>query len=165
MAVSLGLALLAGLIAGLGQLTGLAGDLTQPSPAERALESASAVAALPESLPGALSDIVEPIANDVSTALSNLAHALQSVEPPLGHRVSQVLRALGAWVSTPFSLLANLLVFALPIALVARWLGGSGTLRNQMSLLLRPSASGADRAEPSPSRAPAALTDLGCWRC
>jgi len=136
MAVSLGLAVVAGLIAGFGELTGVRADLTQPSAAERAQQSASAIAAIPGSLPEGIAGIVEPTTSEVSTVLTNLSTTLESVAPPLGARASQVLRTFGAWLSTPFNLLASLMVLTLPIVLVARWLGGTGTLRNQVSLLL-----------------------------
>ena len=136
MAVSLSLAVVAGLIAGLGELTGVGADLTQPSAAERAQQSASAMAAIPGSLPEGIAGIVEPITSEVSMVLTNLSTALESVEPPLGAQTSQVLRSFGAWLSTPFNMLAGLMVVTLPMVLVARWLGGTGTLRNQVSLLL-----------------------------
>ena len=136
MGVSLKLAVAAGLLAGLGELAGIGGVLTDPSPAERVQEVASSVAALPETLPPVLAGIVEPLVEDLSTVLTDLAGVLESVEPPLGGGTSQVLRSVGGWLSTPFGLIGGLLVFALPIMLVARWMGGTGTLRNQTSLLL-----------------------------
>jgi len=99
MAVSLSLAVVAGLIAGLGELTGVGADLTQPSAAERAQQSASAMAAIPGSLPEGIAGIVEPITSEVSMVLTKLSTALESVEPPLGAQTSQVLRSFGAWLA------------------------------------------------------------------
>jgi hypothetical protein len=134
--LSLSMVAVAGLIAGLGQLAGAADVVTHPSLVDRMEETAAALAHLPDAMPPAVASVVEPFAEEVSAALEESAGRLEAVEPPLGAGTSRALRAIGTWASTPLSLLAAMLSLAVPVMLVARWMGGKGTLHHQVGLVL-----------------------------
>ncbi|HMK09121.1 MAG TPA: hypothetical protein VK449_08850, partial [Anaerolineales bacterium] len=134
--LSLRLFLLAGLIASIGVLAGglaQAGRTTTSDRLQAAAASVTQAASGPwmKYLPRLSAGLVA-----LSDRLNGAATAVESVQPPLGSRTSQAIRAFGAWASQPFLSLAAWLAGILPFVLAARLLGGQGTLRQQVSLLL-----------------------------
>ncbi|MCB0131235.1 MAG: hypothetical protein KDD78_10310 [Caldilineaceae bacterium] len=58
------------------------------------------------------------------------------VEPPLGTRFSRVINLFGAWVATPFTVLAQWMLFGLVALLAAKSLGGRGTMTQHTVAML-----------------------------
>jgi hypothetical protein len=74
--------------------------------------------------------------NAAADRLQGASEAIVSVQPPLGQNASQALRAIGAWASQPIIALTSWMTLLLPVLLVARLMGGRGSLRRQVSLVL-----------------------------
>jgi hypothetical protein len=58
------------------------------------------------------------------------------VEPPLGVRTSRVIRLFGRWLSVPFAVMANQIVFVLVAMAVAKLIGGRATLSQHLTAVL-----------------------------
>jgi len=82
---------------------------------------------------GSASEAVGETINDLLLTAENEAEALS---PPLGTRLSRVLRQFGRWISVPFAILSNWLLLVLVAMLVAKMLGGRAALSQHMTAVL-----------------------------
>lgn len=129
---SIRLFLVLALIASLGSLTAIGRILEEPTLAERFQQLAAAARAEVDRFPLLLG---EPLQNMAST-LDQAAANLTEIQPPLGNRSSRIIRLVGKWLGTPLDLLGGWMGAALAVWLVARMMGGQGSLRQHFSLLL-----------------------------
>jgi hypothetical protein len=128
--------ILVGLFAGLGTLSGMGGMLETPTAAERVYGAAGTVDSWAEGQQGFVARLVSGPAASVSGWLRELGATLESFEPPLGVRPSRVIRLIGAWLTSPLTLLAAWMSAILPVLLVAKFMGTGGGLRPLVTLLL-----------------------------
>jgi hypothetical protein len=73
---------------------------------------------------------------EIPTALDKVAGGLAEYQPPLGRTPSLAIHLVGQWLTIPLELLSAWMSSALAIWLIARLLGGQGSLRQHFSLLL-----------------------------
>jgi len=123
-----------GLILAIGQLTAISG-IRQEKSLYQGLDDASA--ALQSAVNGRFmpSLISQPV-SALAQSLTELANVLESGQPPLGKQASQAIIVVGEWLASPFSLLAAWMVAVAFIFICAKLLGGQGSLREHMSLVL-----------------------------
>lgn len=132
--LSLRLFFVAGLIGSIGVLTTGWAEVQTTTLADRLTDAA---ASLDETASKPLLGWTPRLASAltaVADVLESGASAIRSVQPPLGVPASQALRAVGAWLSQPLLALTAWMTALLPLMLVARLMGGRGSLRQQMSL-------------------------------
>ena len=139
-----------GLLAGIGTLSGTRELLETPTVAERAYQVAEDVTAWAGQLEGFFASAIAMPAQSVAQWFTDLGATLESFEPPLGVRPSQVIRLIGEWLTTPLTLLAAWMTAILPVMLVAKFMGAGGSLRALVAVLLV-------------SAAPQVLTVLGSF--
>jgi hypothetical protein len=88
----------------------------------------------------ALSDTLPPVLGEsfaqVAQTANNFSTTLESVQPPLGKEVSNVLRDFGGWLSIPLSKLGGWMSAALAVFVVAKLFKGKGEIREHFSLFL-----------------------------
>ena len=147
----LGLVLIVGLIAGSAKWLNLNYQLERATTAEQVellTEQSGEIGAQIEQVGNDLTGVMawlfaDPLA-DVATFFgrdlvevgTNLETRLVEVEPPIGVQSSRVVALVGDWLSTPFTLLASILIFVLATLVVAKMYDGHGTLRQHLSLML-----------------------------
>lgn len=134
--LSLRLFFLAGLIGSIGVLAGGLAEAGQATFADRLSAAASSLTAAASGWPQQWTPRLAAAAEATAGRLQAASDAIVAVQPPLGSGPSQALRAVGAWVSQPLLALTTWMTMMLPILLVARLLGGRGSLRRQVSLML-----------------------------
>ncbi len=81
----------------------------------------------PEAIGGFIKQVEATPAQLEKLAADLRAEAVKA-EPPVGTRASRVVHLFGAWLSAPFKLASDWLLFALALLLVAKLLGGRATL-------------------------------------
>jgi hypothetical protein len=79
---------------------------------------------------------IDAAPDQVNTVLDDLRANVERFHPPLGVRLSRVIHALGDWLSTPFEIMARWAFFGFLLLIVAKLLGGTGTLRQHLTGLL-----------------------------
>jgi hypothetical protein len=120
------------LITSLGSLARIGNILEEPTLAERLQQLAADTRVEVARFPPFLSDPLQKVASSMDQVAVNLIE----LQPPLGNRPSRIIRTVGRWLGIPLELLSGWMVAALAIWLVARLMGGQGTLRQHYSLLL-----------------------------
>lgn len=78
------------------------------------------------------SDQVNELPEQADGILAVARRTVEALEPPLGVRVSQTIRLFGSWLASPFVLLAGWLPLVLLALLVAKSLGGKGTITEHL---------------------------------
>jgi hypothetical protein len=134
--LSLRLFFLAGLIASIGLLAGGLAEAGQVTFSDQLSIAASSLATTASVLPQRWTPRLASAMNAAADRLQGASEAIVSVQPPLGQNASQSLRAIGAWASRPILALTSWMTVLLPVLLVARLMGGRGSLRRQVSLVL-----------------------------
>jgi hypothetical protein len=134
--LSLRLFFLAGLIASIGLLAGGLAEAGQVTFSDQLSIAASSLATTASVLPQRWTPRLASAMNAAADRLQGASEAIVSVQPPLGQNASQSLRAIGAWASRPILALTSWMTVLLPVLLVARLMGGRGSLRRQVSLIL-----------------------------
>ncbi len=85
--------------------------------------------------PQEVANLTETV-NDIPEQADSIIRAAQStvetLEPPLGSRFSQTIRLFGQWLSSPFIIMAGWLPLVLVGLLVAKVLGGKGTITQHL---------------------------------
>ena len=141
------------LVAGLGLWIGIPVQLSRPVLYEE-LDSAqvvidnlaaSAEPFLVENLPflqsqqelaAAIGDGLEAASDTVNELLLLAETEAELLSPPLGTRVSRVIRLFGQWISVPFAIISEWLPLALTAILIAKLLGGRATLSQHLTAVL-----------------------------
>ena len=124
------------LIASLGHLSALA-NVNQQSPLAASLQQIdSSLQDIASRLPGFLAAPFQ----QASQMVESFSVRLQSLAPPLGEPLSQIIRIVGEWLASPLTPLASWLAASLVLFVFAIWAGGKGALRAHLSLLLLASA-------------------------
>jgi hypothetical protein len=123
-----------GLILAIGQLTALSGIFQQRTAYQEMQDAAARLQAAADGrfIPARVS---EPL-NAFAQTLSEVAGVLEAGQPPLGKPVSEAIMILGQWLGSPFALLAGWLVAGAFVFICAKILGGQGSLREHMALVL-----------------------------
>jgi len=123
-----------GLILAIGQLTAISGIRQEKSVYQGLDEAAAALETTVSGsfIPTLISEPVEAFAQ----SLTELANVLESGQPPLGKQASQVIIVIGEWLASPFNQLAAWMAAAGFIFICAKLLGGQGSLREHMGLVL-----------------------------
>jgi hypothetical protein len=120
-----------GLIVGAGKLVRGTAVLQQPTLPALAHEVAAGIENAAVALPPILAD---PL-TEVATAVTEFEATLRTFQPPLGTQPSRLIRLLGAWLTTPFNMMAVWLGFMLLIFLFAKAMHGQGSLDQHVTLL------------------------------
>jgi hypothetical protein len=94
----------------------------------------------PERLAGVIADGAEAASDAINELLLKAETEAELLSPPLGTRVSRVIRVFGQWISVPLAVLARWLPLALVAMLVAKLLGGRATLSQHLTAVLLASA-------------------------
>jgi hypothetical protein len=76
------------------------------------------------------------IFSQISQLANNISTTLEKYQPPLGREASNVLRGIGAWLSTPLYLLSGWMIAAFLVFIVAKLFKGKGEIREHFSLFL-----------------------------
>lgn len=79
-----------------------------------------------------LTEQVNAIPEQADGIIRTAQNTVVALEPPLGVRFSQTLRLFGQWLATPFNVLADWLPLVLVGLLVAKLLGGKGTISQHL---------------------------------
>jgi len=124
--------LVVGLLTTLGMLAPIRVMVQRPTLAERTNQLAAQVDSFASGYPKLLAAPIQ----EVAASISNLARKFTEYQPPLGVRPSRVIRLIGEWLAAPLNLLGVWMGSLLGIWVVARLLGGQGSLREHLSLLL-----------------------------
>jgi len=133
---SLRLFILAGLIASIGVLTSGLAEAGRTTFSDGLSTAAVSLEGTAAGWPSRFTPRLAAAIGAAADRLQAAAAAIESVQPPLGSSASQSLRAIGVWASQPFLQLAAWMAAILPVLLVARLMGGRGSLREQISLIL-----------------------------
>jgi hypothetical protein len=123
--------MIVGLIAGLGKWAALPAITDQSFLPKRLLQNAAQMTGLEDSL-------LLPVALyllDASDIMERIEAKMAALEPPLGKIPSRIIRLVGNWLVTPFELLTPWFGFMLALWVVAKLLGGQGTLPQHLTLL------------------------------
>jgi len=148
LATALKLFFAVGLILALGQLGALVGIRQQETVYQGVYDASAALEAASVQMdervggrfmPGFISNPVQRVAQtltEVSESLTELGNVLEAGQPPLGKGASQAIIVVGQWLASPFDLLATWLVAAAFVFICAKILGGQGSLREHMGLVL-----------------------------
>lgn len=120
-----------GLIAGAGKLVQGAAVLQRPTLPAVVHDVAAGIEDAAAALPPVLAD---PL-TEVAAAVTELEATLRTFQPPLGTGTSRLIRLVGAWLSTPFNMMAVWLGFMLVIFLFAKAMHGRGSLDQHVALL------------------------------
>lgn len=99
---------------------------------DQLLAAVNGLGATPEQM-GDLLKQLEATPEQLAALGATLREELVKTEPPLGERVSRIVRLLGMAVTAPLVAAANWLLFALVLLLVAKALGGAGTLPQHLA--------------------------------
>jgi hypothetical protein len=134
--LSLRLFVVAGLIASIGLLSSGLTDAGRSTFSDRLSTAAAALEHAAAGWPQQWTPNLAAAMSAAADRLQGAAAAIVSVQPPLGSGASQSLRAIGAWVGQPFLSLATWVAAMLPVLVAARLMGGRGSLRQQVSLIL-----------------------------
>ncbi len=162
---SIKLFVIVALFASLGSLAKIGNILEEPTLAERLQQLAANTRAEADRFPPFLCD---PVKN-VASSLEKAAGSLKELQPPLGNRSGRIIRTVGRWLGIPLELLGSWMGIALAIWVVARLMGGKGTMRQHFSLLLLAFAPQGLRfvqylpASLTPPRAIVGLLVLSAW--
>ena len=145
------------LVAGLGILLGLPVQLDRPVLYEVLNETQELITDFTGSVQPFLEQnipflnspekIAEPV-GELATAAGEVTNELllkaeteaRAVSPPLGPRVSRVIRLFGQWLSVPFAIMSDWFYMVLVAMLVAKMLGGRATLGQHLTAVLLASA-------------------------
>ncbi len=130
--LSIRLFMILALIANLGSLAGIGQVIEEPTLVERLQQMASVARAEADRYPLLVGEWFQGIATILDQASANLVE----IQPPLGVRPSRVVRLIGGWLNAPLKLLGGWMGAALAVWLAARMMGGRGSLRQHISLLL-----------------------------
>ncbi len=79
-----------------------------------------------------LSQTVNEIPEQADSIIRAAQSTVETLEPPLGSRFSQTIRLFGQWLSSPFVIMAGWLPLVLLGLLVAKVLGGKGTITQHL---------------------------------
>lgn len=80
----------------------------------------------------ALTETVNEIPEQADGIIRTAQSTVETLEPPLGSRFSQTVRLFGQWLSSPFVMMADWLPLVLVGLLVAKLLGGRGTITQHL---------------------------------
>ncbi len=130
--LSLRLFLLVALVANLAGLAAIPVEVTLPTLAERVDGLARRLERFIPMIPRLLAEPLE----ELVAGIDRVAGEIRSIEPPLGVRPSRLLRLVGAWLERPLDLLASWLGLGVATWLAARFMGGRGSVREHLSLVL-----------------------------
>ena len=129
---ALKLFIVVGLIAGLGKLAGISDTLEQPTLSEQSYQLAVNIESFAaESLPRFL----QAPAMMVTDAIKEFSEKTAALQAPVGARPGRAIRQIGNWLETPFELLTRWMALMMAIWIVARLMGGKGSLPLHLSLL------------------------------
>lgn len=87
-----------------------------------------------------IGDAAEAASEAINEVLLQAEAEAELVSPPLGPRLSRVIRLLGQWISVPFTVISDWLLLALVAMLVAKMVGGRATLDQHLTAVLLASA-------------------------
>lgn len=90
----------------------------------------------PQELAGVIGEGAQAASDTVNELLLMAETEAEQLSPPLGPRVSRVIRLIGQWISVPFAIIAEWLPLALVAMLVAKLLGGRATLSQHLTAVL-----------------------------
>ncbi|MFL7837257.1 MAG: YIP1 family protein [Candidatus Promineifilaceae bacterium] len=93
-----------------------------------------------EQLAGAIAEGANAAGDVVNQLLAGAETEAEKLSPPLGTRLSRVIRLFGQWISIPLAILANWLPVALLAMVIAKLLGGRATLSQHLTAVLLASA-------------------------
>jgi hypothetical protein len=79
---------------------------------------------------------IDAAPDQANTLLDDLRANVERFQPPLGTRLSRFLHMVGQWLATPLDILARWAFFGFLLLIVAKTLGGTGTLRQHLTGLL-----------------------------
>ena len=102
---------------------------------ERLSELILQVGLTPEQL-ATLRTNIDAAPEQINSVLADQRVNVERVHPPLGVRFSRTIHMLGNWLATPFQILGRWIFFGLLLLIVAKLLGGTGTLRQHVTGLL-----------------------------
>jgi hypothetical protein len=94
----------------------------------------------PEKLAEPIGDLSTAVGESVNNVLLMAETGSEAVSPPLGPRLSRIIRLFGQWLSVPFMVMSNWFFLALVAMLVAKVLGGRATLGQHLTAVLLASA-------------------------
>ncbi len=83
---------------------------------------------------------IDALPEAANAVVADVRAEVERFHPPLGVRFSRFSHMFGEWISTPLALLARWAFFALFLLVMAKLLGGTGTLRQHMIAVLLTSA-------------------------
>jgi hypothetical protein len=90
----------------------------------------------PQELAGLIGDGAQAASDTINELLQTAETEAELLSPPLGQRVSRVIRLFGQWISVPFAIIAQWLPLVLVAMLVAKLLGGRATLSQHLTAVL-----------------------------
>jgi hypothetical protein len=90
----------------------------------------------PEEVAGVIGEGAEAASDTVNELLQMAETEAELLSPPLGPRLSRVIRLFGQWISVPFAIIAQWLPLVLVAMLVAKLLGGRATLSQHLTAVL-----------------------------
>lgn len=79
---------------------------------------------------------IDAVPDETLGLLERLRANVEQFHPPLGVRFSRFAHMFGEWLSTPFALLAQWAFFGLLLLVVAKLIGGTGSVRQHIIALL-----------------------------
>jgi hypothetical protein len=121
------------LVAGLGIWLGLPVQLDRPVLYEVLSES-------PEKIAKPIGELATAAGEVTNELLMKAETEAEAVSPPLGPRVSRVIRLFGQWLSVPFVIMSDWFFMVLVAMLVAKMLGGRATLGQHLTVVFLASA-------------------------
>ncbi len=87
----------------------------------------------PENVAALIGGGVEAAGEAVNELLALAETEAETLSPPLGTTASRVIRVFGNWISVPYAIIADWLFVVLVAMLVAKMLGGRGTLDQHLT--------------------------------
>lgn len=128
------------LIAACGQWFGWTTVVRQPTLPEQIHQFALVVTDVEKNLAGLLPQTMSAnmsnFAQDIVAFATNVEERTINLTPYLGARPSRAVNLFGEWLGTPFSLMADFLVFSLVALMMAKLLGGKGTLQQHLGMTM-----------------------------
>jgi hypothetical protein len=151
MLFALKLCLLVGVIAGAGKLARIPEIRQRVTLSDRLTTLTEKLQTIQEKLPPAVTQAYrvlaiiatrdrqagrQPPLDPLIQKIGEFQATLATFQPPLGRVVSNILDLIGEWLVTPLDMLALWLIPILWVALGAKMMGGGGSLRQHVSLML-----------------------------
>ena len=104
------------------------------------LENSIPFISVPDEISASIGNAFVGAGETLNEIYERIEDEAELLAPPMGTRLSRVIRQFGRWISTPFVIMSNYILMALVLMIAAKLLGSKAALRQHLTAVLLASA-------------------------